>query len=77
MDLGLYQKTFFTAKFAKQSQRSQRGNYLFIKMLRILYPVAFFAVILNCELLTFDIVPYAIFKLKSYYETIRKHSLST
>ena len=53
--LGLYQKTFFTAKFAKQSQRSQKGNYLFIKMLRILCPRC----VLCCYLksLTFDTPP--------------------
>ncbi|RKY68176.1 MAG: hypothetical protein DRQ02_05005 [Candidatus Latescibacterota bacterium] len=37
---------FFTAKFAKKSQRSQRGNHLFIKMLPILCPPALFAVML-------------------------------
>ncbi|RKY70300.1 MAG: hypothetical protein DRQ24_09525 [Candidatus Latescibacterota bacterium] len=42
-----YQKEFLTAKFAKKSQSSQRGNYLFIKMLPIFAPVAFFAVISN------------------------------
>ncbi|RKY77334.1 hypothetical protein DRQ12_08415, partial [candidate division KSB1 bacterium] len=30
---GLYQKAFLTAKFAKKSQGSQRGNCLFIKTL--------------------------------------------
>jgi len=55
MELGLHQKTFFTAKFAKQSQRSQRGNYLFMKMLRILCPRC----VLCCYLksLTFDTAP--------------------
>ena len=47
---GVYQKAFLAAKFAKRSQRSQRGNYLFIKMLPILSAVAFFAVILNAKL---------------------------
>jgi len=44
---GVDQKAFLTAKFAKKSQRSQRGNYLFIKTLPTLCPVAFFAVVLN------------------------------
>jgi len=33
----VYQKAFLTAKFAKKSQRSQRGNYPFIKTLRIYF----------------------------------------
>jgi len=35
----LYQKAFLTAKFAKKSQGSQRGNYLFIKTLPIRYVI--------------------------------------
>jgi len=53
---GLYQKAFFAAKFIKQLQRSQRGNYLFIKMLPTLCaPVEFCAGYLKS--LTFDIAP--------------------
>ncbi|OPX32947.1 MAG: hypothetical protein B1H40_01230 [Candidatus Latescibacteria bacterium 4484_181] len=48
---GMYQKTFLNAKFGKKPQRSQRGNYLFMKMPPILCQIAFFAVILNRLLL--------------------------
>ena len=34
-----YQKAFLTAKFAKKSQKMQRANYLFIKMLSIFHPL--------------------------------------
>ena len=39
---------FFTAKFAKKSQRSQRDNHLFIKMLPILYSVCFICCYVVC-----------------------------
>jgi len=49
---GVYQKAFLTAKFAKKSQRPQRGNYVFIKTL----PVLCHRCLLCCYLrqLTFD-----------------------
>jgi len=50
--LGVYQKAFLTAEFAKKAQGSQRANCLFIKFLRILC----FRCVLCCYLksLTFD-----------------------
>jgi len=52
---GVYQKAFLTAKFANQSQGSERANYLFIKVLPTLYSRC----VLCCYLksLTFDVVP--------------------
>jgi len=47
----VYQKAFLTAKFAKESQRAQTVNYLFIKPSPALCPVPFFAVMSSDQLL--------------------------
>jgi len=58
---GMYQKTSLTAKFAKKSQRPQRGNYPFIKMLPTLHPRCILCSYL--ESLTFVQHPHVIFRL--------------